>query len=287
MTADALEGQASAAQNTSASTTHSISDDQPEDCNSSESQQQHQQGWKGVEDRLSFLEMELLKQSIAVDAVSSLAGLRDADSAFSSSRVHFNQPGVPSAAADASQSRSSQLSPELLAIAESLLIRQGRVLPAPGSLQNPSTADSALYRQQYDDSLGQFYPSSSSSSSQSTRRAASSIWGRQRAARQLKAQPCSHRVEAFNPGSSSSSRQLDPARRMLPYGYLPDSEMVNSHDLELAAADELVPYEPNGWSVAGTVLLVYAGVLLTFFAVIAGTAEGSGTVDPDLIMMLW
>lgn len=237
-----------------------------------EEEQQQQQNLKGIEDRLSFLEMELLKQSISVDAISSLACA--AEPSNSSSSMHQHRHLAPSAAATAeAEPGSMQLDPEVLAIAESLLVRQGRVIPVSGS-SNLGTADSTLHRQQ------QWQQQQMGGAS------TSSIWGRHYAFRQqIKAKPGRYTEQCLDPYGNPKKQ---PGRgKMLPNGHLPDADMVNSYDLELTRADDLVPYEPDGWSVAGTILLVYAGVLLTFFAVIAGTAEGSNVVDPDMLMMFW
>ncbi|WIA33695.1 hypothetical protein OEZ86_006813 [Tetradesmus obliquus] len=51
--------------------------------------------------------------------------------------------------------------------------------------------------------------------------------------------------------------------------------------------DDLAPYEPSGWAVAGTVLVVYAGVLLTFFALLAGAGDVGAAVDPADVMLWW
>jgi hypothetical protein len=52
------------------------------------------------------------------------------------------------------------------------------------------------------------------------------------------------------------------------------------------AGDELTPYEPSGWAVAGTVLVVYAGVLLTFIALL-GAGDVGAAVDPADVMLWW
>lgn len=226
--------------------------------------------------------MELLKQSISLDTVSTIAGLADVSSSSSTSTLprHKSASSEAAAAAAAVDLGMAQLDPEVLAIAESLLIRQGRVLPAPG-VQNRQTADSTLYRQW--GTAGD--PAGASSSSQVGTKMPSSIWGRRHAMRQLRAKPWRY-VDQESGHNSSPGFKRAARQQMLPYGYLPDADMLSSHDLELAGEGDLVPYEPNGWSVAFTILMVYAGIMLTFFACIAGTAEGSGTIDPDLLMML-
>ncbi|WIA13553.1 hypothetical protein OEZ85_007121 [Tetradesmus obliquus] len=51
--------------------------------------------------------------------------------------------------------------------------------------------------------------------------------------------------------------------------------------------DDLAPYEPSGWAVAGTLLVVYAGVLLTFFALLASAGDVGAAVDPADVMLWW
>jgi hypothetical protein len=48
-------------------------------------------------------------------------------------------------------------------------------------------------------------------------------------------------------------------------GYGPGEPLLKPQDYE-----EEVPYNPSGWAVAGTIVMVYLGVIVTFLAMCVG-----------------
>jgi hypothetical protein len=225
------------------------------------------------------------------------------------------------------------LDPEVLAIAEALLIRKGLPYSAAAFAAAPGAAGEQAQQQQ-----------------QQRVRTPSSIWGRRHAAQQLRAKQWRY---ADDPAAAAAAAALAAARTqgMMPYGYQPnnDASLIRnrgasnssssmgragrlrpggvpgpdghygnfpadyrsfpaSYDPRYGpgypagydpaydgllgpeggpAGDDLAPYEPSGWAVAGTVLVVYAGVLLTFFALLAGAGDVGAAVDPADVMLWW
>jgi hypothetical protein len=331
--------------------------------------QQQQPGLKGFEDRLSFLELELLKLTLQPDAQLQLlqdpaaaaaarlpsalsAGRGSTEAATAAAGVSHPEalgwPGFVNAADIQNGGPDSQaglglisqpelLDPEVLAIAEALLIRKG--LPYSAAVFAAPSGAAAQQSQ---------YPQQQQQQQQQGRmRTPSSIWGRRRAAQQLRAKPWRY---ADDPAAAAAAG----TQGLMPYGYQPnnDAGLLRSRGpnssssssskrgrallggipgpdgfygnypagygsgfdprfgpgypagyeqgytdglmgLEPlnpeggAAGDDLTPYEPSGWAVAGTVLVVYAGVLLTFFALLAGAGDVGAAVDPADVMLWW
>lgn len=129
-----------------------------------------------------------------------------------------------------------QLDPEVYALAEALAVRQGFALPPPEPLQ-PQLKHG-----------------------QQSRRAAS-IWGRSDSGGRPVAQAAAVRyarpLSANAWGVPGEPLLYEPGyggEPLLRPGYL----------------EEDVPYQPSGWAVAGTIVVVYLGVIATFLAMCIG-----------------
>jgi hypothetical protein len=327
-------------------------------------QQQQSSGLKGVEDRLSFLELELLKltlqpasaqQQLLQDAEAGTASSSSSPSSSSAAAAAargldpaaaaaagYGTPepwGWPGYAAAANMNRPDSqpglglisqpelLDPEVLAIAEALLIRKG--LPYSAAAFGAPPGAAGWQQGQYPQQQQQ----------QGRVRTPSSIWGRRRAAQQLRAKPWRY---ADGPSAAAAAAST---QGLMPYGYQPngDASLIRnrgagsssssvsgrpmpggvpgpdgfygnypagyygpgfdprygpgfsagyeqaSYDGLMGADgndDDLAPYEPSGWAVAGTVLVVYAGVLLTFFALLAGAGDVGAAVYPADVMLI-
>jgi hypothetical protein len=356
-------GSANPSSTGTATASSSISSSSSAEAVSSAEQQQQQPALKGVEDRLSFLEMELLKLTLQPDAQQQLllnpaAGITAAPPATPAAAAAATSSGLDPAAAaaagygtpgpwgwpgyDAADSPDSQpgpslisqpelLDPEVLAIAEALLIRKGLPYSAAAFAAGPGVAGRGQQQQQ-------------------RVRTPSSIWGRRHAAQQLRTKPWRY---ADDPAAAAAAAAAS-TQGLMPYGYQPNNDaslicnnrgastnssmgragrlqypggvpgpdgyygnfpadyrsFPASYDPRYGpggypagydpavydglmgpeggpAGEDLTPYEPSGWAVAGTVLVVYAGVLLTFFALLAGAGDVGAAVDPADVMLWW
>lgn len=255
--------------------------------------------FQSLEERIAFLELELLKQSLASPLPAAAAGAdfptattssssRPGGSTFSSTAAALNPAGAGAgglnAAAAAAASRWNadstlyrqpysagvaaagglyaddgfpagavpgavsistqlaaaaelgQLDPEVYTLAEVLAVRQGFALPPPEPLQ-PQLK------------LGQ----------QGSRPA--SIWGRSASGTRPVARAAG--VRYARPLSANAWGVLgEPLLYEPGYGVEP---LLTPGDLE-----EDVPYQPSGWAVAGTIVVVYLGVIATFLAMCIG-----------------
>lgn len=243
-----------------------------------------------MEARIAFLELELLKQSLSLPAASSAqlppgpSALTPAGTNLTSTAAALNPAGAGagglSAAAAAAAARWSadstllrqppqqgaqelswpaqdavsvstqlataaelgQLEPEVYALAEALAVRQGfAALPA-----EPQPGPYALSAQQQ-----QYQPQ---------QRRPASIWGRARASGPGSAGLRSHHLARPLSANAWGDQLYDPAASA---GY--GEPLLRQQDLE-----EEVPYNPSGWAVAGTVVMVYLGVIVTFMAICVG-----------------
>jgi hypothetical protein len=149
-------------------------------------------------------------------------------------------PGPPEAISISTQLAAAaelgQLDPEVYALAEALAVRQGfAALPA-----EPQAGPYGLEPQQQ---LQQH-------------RRPSSIWGRSGGRTGGQAVRYARPLSATAWGVQGEGSMYDPGT---------GKQLLNRQDLE-----EDVPYEPSGWAIAGTIVVVYLGVIVTFLAMCIG-----------------
>jgi hypothetical protein len=146
------------------------------------------------------------------------------------------QPAISISTQLAAAAELGQLDPEVYALAEALAVRQGfAALPA-----EPQAGPYALNPQQQ---LQQ-------------QRRPSSIWGRSGGRTGAQAVRYARPLSANAWGVQGEGSVYDPG-----FG----EPLLNRQDLE-----ENIPYEPSGWAVAGTIVVVYLGVIVTFLAMCIG-----------------
>lgn len=233
---------------------------------------------KTIEERIAFLEMEVLKQSLAATTLPGTAGLLPDGTIKDSSRMASGAPsssfrgtaaalnpvgagaGGLNAAAAAAANRWN---------ADSVLYKR----PSPpfgsssGDLQRPvpdalsittqlaaaaelgqldpevyTIAEALAVRQGFAGLPPEPYPLSPQ---QQQPRRPSSIWGRS-----------VHHSRPLSANAWGAPGVYDPG-----YG----EPLLTRQEL-----DEEVPYQPTGWAVAGTIVTVYLGVIVTFLALCVG-----------------